>query len=277
MLYDIFNFFSRNISRILKETITEEEFGFLEEIRIRNNKNIILRFNRSEMVVDYIPNSNDILQTLQNICDNSIYSYQKEICEGYITIKGGHRIGITGSCVIENNRVINIRYISSLNFRVAKQIIGCSNNILHHIINEENENVFNTLIVSLPGAGKTTLLRDIVRNISNGNEQIKGLTVGLVDERGEISAMYKGESQNDVGLRTDVLSNIPKAIGMKMLIRSMAPQVLVADEIGSNEDIVAIREAMCSRNKRDIYSTWSKNRRSLLKCTFKATFEFLYF
>ena len=276
MLYDIFNFFSRNISRILKETITEEELEFLEEIRIRNHQNIILRFNRDERIIDYTPNSNDILQTLQNICDNSIYSYQKEICEGYITIKGGHRIGITGNCVIENNKVINIRYISSLNFRVAKQIIGCSDNLLHHIINKENENVFNTLIVSLPGAGKTTLLRDIVRNISNGNEQINALTVGVVDERGEISAMYKGEPQNDVGLRTDVLSNIPKAIGMKMLIRSMAPQVLVADEIGNNDDIAAIREAMCSRNKRNIYSTRSNIKRSLLKCALKTTFRFLY-
>lgn len=108
------------------------------------------------------------------------------------------------------------------------------------------------------GAGKTTLLRDIVRNISNGNDIVNGLTVGLVDERGEISAMYKGEAQNDVGCRTDVLSNIPKAIGMKMLIRSMAPQVIAADEIGNNDDIIAIKEAMCSRNKRHIHSTWCK-------------------
>lgn len=103
------------------------------------------------------------------------------------------------------------------------------------------------------------MLRDIVRNISNGNKFSGGLTVGLVDERGEISAMYKGEAQNDVGCRTDVLSNIPKAIGMRMLIRSMAPQVIVADEIGNNDDIEAIREAMCSRNKRNIHSTWSKS------------------
>ena len=276
MFYDIFNFFSRNISKILKETVTEEEYEFLEEIRIRNHQNIILRFNKTERVIEYTINSNDILQTLQNICDNSIYSYQKEICEGYITVKGGHRIGIVGNCVIENDKVINIRYISSLNFRIAKQIIGCSNNMLHHIINKENNNIFNTLIISVPGAGKTTLLRDIVRNISNGNENLKGLTVGVVDERGEICAMYKGENQNDVGLRTDVLSNIPKSIGMKMLIRSMAPQVLVADEIGSNDDIAAIKEAMCLRNKRNIYGTWRNTQRPLLKQTLKTTFRFLY-
>mgnify|MGYP003293036760 CR=1 FL=1 len=126
------------------------------------------------------------------------------------------------------------------------------------------------------GAGKTTLLRDIVRNISNGNEIIEGITVGLIDERGEISAMYKGEAQNNVGCRTDVLSNIPKAIGMRMLIRSMAPQVLVADEIGSNEDIIAIREAMCSRNKRNIYSTWSNSKRFIFKWTLKTTFKLIH-
>ena len=124
------------------------------------------------------------------------------------------------------------------------------------------------------GAGKTTLLRDIVRNISNGNELLQGQTVGLVDERGEISAMYKGEAQNDVGCRTDVLSNIPKAIGMRMLIRSMAPQVLVADEIGSNDDITAIREAMCSRNKRNIHSTRSNTKRLISKRTPKTTLRF---
>lgn len=155
MLYDIFNFFSNNISRILKEAIkTEDEMKFLEEIRIRNNQNIILKFNNSEKIIKYVVNSNEILQTLQNICENSIYSYQKEICEGYITIKGGHRIGITGNCVVENNKVINIKYISSLNFRIAKQIIGCSNNMLHHIINKENNTIYNTLIVSPPRSGK---------------------------------------------------------------------------------------------------------------------------
>lgn len=157
MLYDIFNFFSKNISKILKEIIEVEESDFLEEIRIRNHQNIILRFNDKEEIIDYIVTQRDILETLQNICENSIYSYQKEICEGYITIKGGHRIGITGACVIENNKVTNIKYISSLNFRIAKQIIGCSNNLLQQIINEENDNIYNTLIVSLPRSRKNNI------------------------------------------------------------------------------------------------------------------------
>lgn len=157
MLYDILKFFSKNISQNLKENITEDEINLLEEIRIRNNQNIILKFNTNEKIIDYIVTQKDILETLQNFCENSIYSYQKEICEGYITIKGGHRIGITGSCVIENDKVINIKYISSLNFRVAKQIIGCSNNMLHHIINIEEESVYNTLIVSLPRSRKNNI------------------------------------------------------------------------------------------------------------------------
>lgn len=154
MLYDILNFFSKNISRAIKETITKEEIDFLEEIRIRTHQKIILKFNNSDKSINYIVNSDDILQTLQNICDNSIYSYQKEICEGYITIRGGHRVGITGNCVVENNKVINIKYISSLNFRIAKQIIGCSNKMLHYIINKETDSIYNTLIVSPPRSGK---------------------------------------------------------------------------------------------------------------------------
>lgn len=149
---------------------------------------------------------------------------------------------------MENNRIINISNISSLNFRIARQIKGSSNKVLRYIINTENNNIYNTIIVSAPGAGKTTILRDAVRKISNGIETLafNGLNIGLIDERGEIAAMYKGVAQNDVGMRTDVLANVPKAVGMKMLIRSMAPKVIVADEIGSYEDVEAINQAVCS-------------------------------
>mgnify|MGYP004508849197 FL=1 len=241
---DILRYFPDNIRVVLENEINNNLV--IEEIRIRNSKPIILKLNNSEKIINYIVQTEDILKILQSICENSIYSYQNQICEGFITIKGGHRIGITGSAVIENNKVKNINYISNLNFRIARQIIGCSNNIIKEIINQEENTIYNTLIVSPPGAGKTTLLRDIIRNLSNGTEEITGKNIGVVDERGEIAAMYKGIPQNDLGIRTDIIENIKKSVGMKMLIRSMAPEIIVADEIGSKEDVQEINYAVCS-------------------------------
>ena len=241
---DILRYFPDNIRVVLENEINNNLV--IEEIRIRNSKPIILKLNNSEKIINYIVQTEDVLKILQSICENSIYSYQNQICEGFITIKGGHRIGITGSAVIENNQVKNLNYISNLNFRIARQIIGCSNNIIKEIINQEENTIYNTLIVSSPGAGKTTLLRDIIRNLSNGTEEITGKNIGVVDERGEIAAMYKGIPQNDLGIRTDIIENIKKSIGMKMLIRSMAPEIIVADEIGSKEDVQEINYAVCS-------------------------------
>ena len=244
---DILKYFPEKIQKeIVKEV--SDKYSDLQEIRIRANKPIIIKLNKNEIIIKYKVTSEEILECMQKICENSIYSYQNKIAEGFITIKGGHRVGITGSCVIENGRVININYIGSLNFRIAKQILGCSSGILKYVINQKENTVYNTLIVSSPGAGKTTLLRDLIRQISNGIEKINfnPINVGVVDERGEIAALYKGIPQNDIGIKTDIMENVSKAIGMKMLIRSMSPNVIVADEIGSIDDIESINYAVCS-------------------------------
>ena len=218
-----------------------QDFNNVEEIRIRANMPIAIKLTNEIKILEHLVTVQEILETFQKVCENSVYSYKKQICEGFITIKNGHRVGITGNCVIENGQVININYISSLNFRIAREQKGCSSKILKYIIDEKNNEIYNTLIVSKPGCGKTTILRDIIRNISNN-----GKTCGLVDERGEIAAMHKGIPQNDVGILTDVIDNISKSKGMTMLIRSMAPEIIACDEIGSFEDIQAINYAVCS-------------------------------
>ena len=248
---NISKYFPDEIASVLNEYFTEDEAKKnkeIEEIRIRADKPIILKFSKSEKILKRKVMQNEILKIMQYICDNSIYAYQNEICSGYITVRGGHRIGVSGNCVIENGKVVNISYISSINFRIAKQVLECSNKILKFVIDIDNNNVYNTLIVSPPGEGKTTILRDLIRKISNGIEEMKfrGINVGLVDERGEIAALYKGVAQNSIGVRTDVLDNVHKDIGMNMLIRSMTPKVICADEIGRNEDIDAINYAVCS-------------------------------
>lgn len=245
---------------VKREPIPNDTNNHIEEIRLRNNKPLALKFEQGTLITDYNVSQQDVLQSFEKICESSVYSYRKQICDGYITIKGGNRVGIVGSAVVDNGQVININYISSLNFRIASQRIGCSNRIIEDIIDNKNNDIYNTLIVSPPGCGKTTLLRDIVRNISNGIKVIgfAGKTVGVVDERGEIASMYRGVPQNDVGIRTDVIDNMPKPEAMRILVRSMAPDVIACDEIGSIEDIKAIDYAMCSGVK-GIFTAHGKN------------------
>ena len=143
---------------------------------------------------------------------------------------------------------MNLKYISSLNFRIAREVKGCSNRVLKEIINRNENTIYNTVLVSPPGKGKTTMLRDIIRNISNGIEELsfKGKNCGVVDERGEIAACYRGIPQKDIGIRTDVIENVSKEKGILMLLRSMSPEVIACDEIGSKEDVQAIEKLTIS-------------------------------
>lgn len=250
----------------LAKLILEHNIQKLEEIRIRANKPVILKLGQVEIVLSYTITTNEIIGILQNICNNSIYTYQNQICNGFITLPGGNRVGIAGNVVIKDGQVSNISYIYSLNFRISHQINGASDNILKYVLDTENNTIFNTLIVSPPGAGKTTMIRDLAKRISNGINEInfRGLDVSIIDERGEIAAMTKGITFNDVGIRTDVLDNVPKSIGIRMAVRSMAPKVIIADEIGNKDDVNIINYAICSGVK-CIFSAHGSNMEDLLK------------
>lgn len=262
ILEDILRYFPKDMYKYMETAITNNLniTKTIEEIRIRVGKPIILKFRNTDIVLKYIVTSKEVLEILEKVCENSIYAYKNQICQGFLTIKGGHRIGITGTVVVEDGKIINVKYVSSLNFRIAREVINCSSNIIKQIIDVQNQTIYNTLIISPPGKGKTTMLRDIVRQISNGiNEyKFKGKTVGLVDERGEIAATYKGITQNDVGIRTDVIGNVDKKSGIEILIRSMAPEVIACDEIGIKEDIYAIRKCLISGVK-GVFTMHAKN------------------
>ena len=250
----------------LAKLILEHNIQKLEEIRIRANKPVILKLGQVEIVLSYTITTNEIIGILQNICNNSIYTYQNQICNGFITLQGGNRVGIAGNVVIKDGQVSNISYIYSLNFRISHQINGASDNILKYVLDTENNTIFNTLIVSPPGAGKTTMIRDLAKRISNGINEInfRGLDVSIIDERGEIAAMTKGITFNDVGIRTDVLDNVPKSIGIRMAVRSMAPKVIIADEIGNKDDVNIINYAICSGVK-CIFTAHGSDMEDLLK------------
>ena len=250
-IYQIFfNLFQEN-NKIIDE---------LQEIRMRTDRPIILRLQEKDFILQYNIPQSEILQIVERLCENSIYAYKNQICEGFITVKGGHRVGLTGSCVIENGKIVNVKYISSLNFRIAREVLNCSTRVLREIIDIENKSIYNTILVAPPGRGKTTILRDVIRRLSNGIDEInfKGKTCGVVDERGEIAAMYKGVPQNDVGIRTDIIENVTKNQGIHMLVRTMAPEIIACDEIGSSDDVDAIHYALYSGVK-GIFTMHGKN------------------
>lgn len=186
----------------------------------------------------------DVEETLQCAVRYSLYAYEEELRQGFITVQGGHRIGVSGRVVLEKGEVKTIQPVTFLNIRISHEVRGCSDGVLPYLYDSATGRFRHTLILSPPRCGKTTLLRDIVRQVSDGTERFSGQTVGVVDERSEIAACFQGIPQNDVGARTDVLDCCPKAAGMMMLIRSMAPEVVAVDEIGGGRDLEAMRYAM---------------------------------
>ena len=221
------------------------KFEEVTEIRLRVDKPLIIKTKRGEYSIDekgkfskshlenYAPTIEVLRETIERISQYSFYAFESELQLGYITLPGGHRVGVVGQAVVENGIVQTWKYISGLNIRVAHSMLGCANDVLPHILGSFG--FLHTMIISPPGFGKTTLLRDIVRQISN-----HGLTVGLVDERSEVAGCFQGVAQNDVGFRTDVLDGCPKALAMIMLLRGMSPDVIAVDELGGEQDAHAV-------------------------------------
>lgn len=228
----------------------------LEEIRLREARPLHLVLSGAETFLtangDLTPDPaqadrathDDLLRTFQLLAQGSVYAWEDEVRHGFLTIRGGHRVGLAGRAVTENNQLRTIKQVSSLNIRIAREVPGAAAALLPRLV--QKGKLMSTLLISPPQAGKTTLLRDLVRLVSTGvpANNLSGSKVGLVDERSEIAGCYAGVPQRDVGPRTDVLDACPKAEGLMLLIRALSPQVVAVDEIGRPEDAAAVMEAL---------------------------------
>ncbi|HHZ03278.1 MAG TPA: stage III sporulation protein AA [Tissierellia bacterium] len=237
-----------NLSKKIKNAISVKEQKEAVEIRLRVNSPLLLKTLKKDIFYnDILISKGDIDETIANFTKNSIHAFEKEINNGYITVEGGHRVGISGECIYEKNVLKGFKNITSLNIRIAREFHGCSAKYLKYLITSD-KNIYNTLIIGPPLSGKTTFIRDITANLSDGfrNPYFDGCDITLIDERGELGAVYNGVPQLYVGRRTDVFSNCRKSDGFFMSIRAMSPKVIISDELGSVNDFEIIQYALKS-------------------------------
>ncbi len=239
---------SFNLHKIISE-IPQTIKSQAQEVRLRINKpvaiycaNKMYYITTDKRAVTTIYNGKmllcseaDIKETFENICEYSVYSYQNEIANGYITIKGGHRVGICGTAVYKKDKIENVKDISSINIRVSRQIIGSADELIKRVGVNSN----GLLLCGCPSCGKTTVLRDLARQLSNRYSK----KIAVIDERCEIGSIHMGVSQNDLG-QSDILDGYKKGEGILQAVRCMSPDVIICDEVGTTVDIEAIEQGL---------------------------------
>ena len=268
------------------------------ELRFRCNGPVMLLKGREEKFLHknggictdagmaYAISVNELREMMEYISNFSVYAYEEELRQGFLTIPGGHRVGICGKAVMSGGEIKTIRNISFLNVRIAGEIRGCGEKLLPYLYGKER--LYHTLIISPPGCGKTTLLRDVIRLVSDGGswknekgeiQNFRGRKVGVVDERSELASCYNGVPQKDLGCRTDVLDGCPKEKGMELLLRSMSPEVIAVDELGGERELELIKKSVycgCSilatahgESREAWFSGEDRNRQELLTGVFE--------
>lgn len=246
MLQQAIPYFPQPIRQALLK-LSPDQAQRIHEIRMRCGKPLGLGFCGNERflcatgaVTDdrsqaILVTSAQLSAAFQAICEDSVHSFARELSQGYVTIAGGSRVGISATAVVQHGVVETVKYVNGLNFRIAGEVAGCAEHLCEQIFAGGKRSL---LLIGEPASGKTTILRDLCRNLG------ERYRLSVVDERGELAAVCHGVAQNQLGCRTDVFDGYPKAIGMQTAIRVMSPDFVVCDEIGDEADAQALWQSM---------------------------------